>query len=157
MEDQQLNRIPQCINITVKPHPHPILLYVCVCTSPLNMMKKLPPSGDSFARPYPETACNPDDHCHQILDHEYLEIWFPTQIFSSVASWTRDRVDSLMAHLPVPREHPVIEVRRLVEEASDDNEGWNCVQDREYSYANHEFFQLIGFRSVVFHDGTYAE
>jgi hypothetical protein len=167
MDDQQLIGIEgrrlagRIISSDIRPRPHPMHLYVRVCTPPLNMMKKLPPAREGLAGPDPEAAGDADDHGHQVLDHEDLEVRLPAEVASPVAHGAGDRVELLgaraQAHLHVPGEHPVVEVGLLVEEAGDDDEGGHRVQDGEYPDAYHELLQLVGLRAVVFHDRADAE
>lgn len=125
------------------------------------MVKKLPPAGQCLARPDPKAARYPDDHGHQILDHEYLEVRLPAEIAGAIAHRARDRVERLgsgpRAHLHVPGEHPLVEVGLLVEEAGYDDEGRDGVEHREYADADHELLELVGLGAVVLHDRAYAE
>ena len=149
------------VRIVVKPRPRQRCLYVRVCTSPLNMMKKLPPASESFARPDPEAARDAHNHGHQVLDHEHFEVRFPTKIARPIAHRARYGVESLgsrsRAHFHIPCEHPVVEVGLFVEKAGDNDKGGHCVKNREDTDANHQLLELVGLRAVVLHDRANAE
>jgi len=87
------------------------------------VMEKLLPTGKRLLRPYPEAASNAHNHRHEVFDHENLEIGFTTKIANALAERTRQRVEYLQArsraHLQVPRKHPLIEIRLLIEKAGD--------------------------------------
>jgi len=57
------------------------------------MMKELLPAGKRLLRPYPKAAGNADNHRHEILDHEDLEIGSTTKIAGALAERTRQRVE----------------------------------------------------------------
>lgn len=53
--------------------------------------------------------------------------------------------------MPVPGNHPLVEIHLLVEQAHDNGDRRHRVQDGEDSDAQHQLFQLIRLRTVVLH------
>lgn len=117
--------------------------------------EKLFPTVESLSRPYPETGRYADDQSHQVFDHEHLEIWFAADVLVERTRYGEVRVPG--THVHVPGEHPVVEVRLLVEEAGEHDERRHRVQDGEHADADHQLLQLVGLRAVVLHHGTDAE
>lgn len=119
------------------------------------VMKELPPAGNRLLGPHPEGAGNADDHRHEVFDHEDLEVGSTAKVTGALAEGARQRVERLRArsraHLHVPRKHPLVEIRLLVEEAGDHDQSRYDVQHGKDADANHEFLELVGLRSVVLH------
>jgi len=118
-------------------------------------VEELLPTVERLATPDPEGTGDADDEAHQVLDHEHLEV----RLAADVA---RDRTGDAVrgvtrTHVHVPRDHPVVEVALLVEQAGDHDQRRHRIEDGEDADANHELLQFVGLGAVVLHDGADAE
>lgn len=125
------------------------------------VVKKLSPTGERLARPYPKTTGYSDDHGHQIFNHEYRKLGFMSKIASRATDRARKRIQCSIlfrtAQVIVPRQHPTVEVSLLVKQTSNYNQRGDCVKNRKYSNSYHEFLELIGFRAIVLHHRSYTK
>lgn len=119
------------------------------------MMEKLLPAGKCFLGPHPETAGYADNHRHKILNHKDFEFWSATKITRTFTNRARQWIERLRtrtwAHFHVPCKHPLIEIRLLVKETGDYDQGRYDVQHGENPDANHEFFKLVRLCAIMFH------
>lgn len=122
---------------------------------PLQPVEKHPPTMNSFSRPDPHAGRDPNNHVHQVLDHEHLELR-PTVRFPALRTGNGE-LRPVLAHILGPGDHPGVEVDVLVEEARDDDECWHGVEHREDADADHQLFELVGACAVVLHDCADAE
>ncbi len=110
------------------------------------------PRLQSFPRPYPKSRGDSHDHGHQILDHEYGEVW---RHGGEVVDWARD--SESLTRLHVPGLLPLLSESLLVEVARDHDGSGNRVEHAKHADAHHQPLQLLRLGAVVLHDGSDAE
>ena len=131
-----------------KPNSHHRLIFPRREDSP----GECPPRLEGLAGPDPNPGRDANDHGHQVLDHEDVEVRprLGRHAVQPVA------VVVLGVVVP-PRDHPLVAKRLLVEVAGDDDGGRDGVQHGEDADPHHQLLQLVRLGAVALHDGADAE
>jgi hypothetical protein len=109
---------------------------------------------DRFARPDPNAGRYSHDHVHEILYHKNRKQGMGV-FADALRTW--HRIILFVAHVVTPRDHPIVEIELFVKQTSNDYHCGYGVQYGKNADADHEFFQFVGFCTVVFHHGTNPE
>ncbi len=110
---------------------------------------ELPPRVQRLTRPDPESRSDPYNESHEVLDHEDGEVG------GHVRSGMHGAWDGqALTVCTDPALLPVLPEGLLVKKASNDDGGWDGVENRKHTYADHQALQLLGLGSVVLHDGA---
>lgn len=135
------------------------------------LVEEFLPTCQRLGRPNPKTGRNTHYQRHEVLQHENLELRLATDMSPFVSHRTRNGVDvsvrghgvgeggdrrASTAHIHMPREHPVVNVDKLVQVAYNDQHSRDGVQDTEDAYPDHELLQLVRLGTVMLHDGADA-
>ena len=109
--------------------------------------EEISPRGERLPVQNPARRDDADGEHARVLDHEELVAWPARLPFVELT------VLIVIAELAfeLPRLQPTRVVSLLVEQTDDENHLWNDVHDAECADAHHESFELVGFRSFVFH------
>lgn len=109
------------------------------------------PGLKGFARPNPEASCDPNNHGHEVLDHEDSEVWAHRGKVAGTGHSIR------FAGLEEPRLLPGATEGLLVEVTCQDNGGRHRVEDTEDTNAHHQLLQFLCLCAIVLHDGADAK
>lgn len=109
------------------------------------------PGLKGFARPDPEASCDPNNHGHEVLNHEDREVW----AHRGKVAGTGHGIG--FAGLEEPRLLPGATEGLLVEVTCQDNGGRHRVEDTEDTDAHHQFLQFLRLGAVMLHDGADTE
>ena len=109
--------------------------------------EEVSPRGERLPVQNPARRDDADGEHARVFDHEQLVAW-PSRL-----TFVQLTVLIVVAELALelPRLQPTRVVALLVEQTDDENHLWNDVHDAERADAHHEAFELVGFRSFVFH------
>lgn len=109
------------------------------------------PGLKGFARPNPEASRDPNNHSHEVLDHEDSEVW----AHRGKVAGTGHSI--CFAGLEEPRLLPGATEGLLVEVTGQDNGGRHRVEDTEDTNAHHQLLQFLRLGAIVLHDGADAK
>lgn len=109
------------------------------------------PGLKGFARPDPEASRDPNNHGHEVLDHEDSEVW----THRGKVAGTGHGIG--FAGLEEPCLLPGATECLLIEVTCQDNGGRYRVEDTEDTNAHHQLLQFLCLGAIMLHDGADAK